>query len=89
MPDHEGNWDNSPSQYSKKENKKANNTILYRGKHLGIIREFMLQKAINGDKLTWGSNDYVCLRPITVKELERLAEEIAQGVIEDIERLIR
>lgn len=43
---------------------------------LGIMRTFIQNHAINGDRVIWGSHDVVRISP-TVKELEDLALEIA------------
>lgn len=46
-------------------------------RHLGIVREFIQHKAINGDRVEWGSDDPLQLQNVTVLDMETLATQIA------------
>jgi hypothetical protein len=61
------------------------------GNWLGAVRTWIQWNCINGDSVTWGSNDEL-RAPITVKRLEDAASEAAYAAIEpffDIEKGIR
>lgn len=47
------------------------------GQHLALVRAFIQQHAINGSDVRWGSNDILRFTGITVDDLERLAQRIA------------
>ena len=50
------------------------------GQHLAIVRAFIQHYAINGSDVRWGSNDLLRFTGITVDDLERLAQRIADAV---------
>jgi hypothetical protein len=41
------------------------------------MRDFIQRRATNGERVTWGSNDYVNFASVTVADLELLASRIA------------
>lgn len=51
------------------------------GSWLGEVRNWIQRKAFNGETVTWGSNDYLKLKPLTVSDLELLACNIASASI--------
>lgn len=54
------------------------------GEHLGIMRDFIQRKCLDGERVTWGSHDFVHFRGgVTVSDLEHLACRIAAGVLRD------
>lgn len=54
------------------------------GRWLGVMREFLQCKAINGDHLSWGSNDWVQFRSITVSDVEHLAARITYAALTEL-----
>lgn len=50
------------------------------GEHLRVVRSWMQRKALNGDRVTWSSDEFLTLRPLTVLDLEQLAQEIADAL---------
>lgn len=59
------------------------------GNWLGSIRSWIQFNAMNGSDVTWGSNEFVKLRHLTVFELECLAAQIALATLEQFkERLV-
>lgn len=51
---------------------------------LGIVRRWIQRNALNGSDVTWGSNDALRFnRSLTVKDLEELALDIAEGSPEE------
>jgi len=54
------------------------------GPHLGALRSWLQLNAHRGEHLTWGSEEIVALRPQTVRELEDLAERIANAALRDM-----
>ena len=67
------------------------------GKHLGAVRSWIQWNAVNGERVTWGSNDELRLkRPVTVAMMEEVAQRVADAVRYDldehrkyVDRLIR
>lgn len=54
------------------------------GAHYGAVRNWIQCKAVNGESVTWGSQESLQLRyPLTVKLLEDLACTIAAAAIND------
>lgn len=53
------------------------------GDWLGRAREWIQCKAMNGEQVTWGSQDYLKLKPLTVQDIELLASEIAAAAINE------
>ena len=54
------------------------------GEHYGSVRNWIQCKAVNGDRVTWGSNDPVQLSyNLTVKLLEDLSCRIAAAAVND------
>lgn len=54
------------------------------GEHFGAVRNWIQCKAVNGEDVTWGSQDLVKLRqPLTVSLLEGLACTIASAAVND------
>lgn len=55
------------------------------GRHLAVVRSWIQNNARNGDSVTWGSQEILKLRTISVREMELLAQRIADAAIEDYE----
>jgi hypothetical protein len=54
------------------------------GAHIGAIRNWIQWNCVNGDAVTWDSDDILQLRRnLTPKLLEGLAQKIADAVIDD------
>ena len=53
------------------------------GEWLGSARTWMQRKAMNGDTVTWGSEDYLKLKPLTVVEIESFAATIAAAALRE------
>jgi len=53
------------------------------GQWLGTLREWIKQKALNGEEVTWGSEQHVRLPPLTVADLEYFAAKIAAAAINE------
>lgn len=54
------------------------------GPHIGKIHSWIQWNVVNGEYVTWGSEDQAVLkRSLTVRALENLAQEIADAVIDD------
>lgn len=53
------------------------------GKWLGYLRNWIKWEAYNGDIVTWNSDEYLQLKPLTVKQMERLASYIAAEAINE------
>ena len=55
------------------------------GKHLGIVRAWMQRKCINGERVTWGSQEMLVFSGgVTVWEMEHLAQSIRNAVAEEL-----
>lgn len=62
-------------------------TLMERGgAWLGVIHSFIQRKAMNGEQVIWGSNDFLHLRDQTVLDLESLAADIAAAAILDVRK---
>lgn len=57
------------------------------GSHLGAMRSWIQWNARNGDRVTWGSDEFVELKPQTAKDLDELAQRISDAAV--TERLSR
>ena len=53
------------------------------GAHLGVVRNWIQRKAWNGENVTWGSLEYLRLHDLTVSDLEHLAQDIRDAVLEE------
>jgi hypothetical protein len=54
------------------------------GSHLGTIRSWIQWNCLNGDSVTWGSQDPLKFKgSITVKEFETLAVDIAYNIMKE------
>lgn len=57
------------------------------GMWLGVIRSWIQRKFINGDSVSWSSNEYLTpVRFFTVQELEALAQDIAETAVNEYKR---
>lgn len=54
------------------------------GPHLAVVRSWIQRKAINGETVTWGSNEFLKLRSVTAHDMDNLAQDIAEAVIKEI-----
>lgn len=55
------------------------------GKHLGVVRSWMQHSAVNGDQVTWGSNEQLKMRiNLTPDVMEHLAQDIADAVVGEV-----
>lgn len=52
------------------------------GNHLGKVRSWIQWHALNGSTVTWGSEEHLQLRPLTVSDLEKLAQDIGDGAVQ-------
>ena len=50
------------------------------GPHLAVVRNWMKWHARNGESVTWGSHELLELKTLTVRDMEELAQEIADAV---------
>lgn len=53
------------------------------GKHLAVVRSWIQRKALNGDRVTWGSNEILNM-DVTPRKLEDLALEIAKATLSEV-----
>ena len=66
----------------------AHNLMKTGGAWLGAARSFLQRKAINGERLTWGSNAPVI--GLTVQDIEQMAAFVAEAAInEHLQRQLR
>lgn len=64
----------------------TSNELLHKigGNWLGRVREFIKGRFLNGDSVTWASNDILrSPRNFTVAEMEHLASDIAESAIKE------
>ena len=55
------------------------------GKHLGVVRSWMQHSAVNGDQVTWGSNEQLKMRiNLTPQVMEMLAQDIADAAVGEV-----
>jgi len=54
------------------------------GAHLGIVRSWIQRKARNGETVIWGSDTYLELAPIAVRDMEWLAQDVRNAVIKEV-----
>ena len=55
--------------------------------HLGTVRKWIQVNCFDGDRVEWGSQDILRFRhPVTVIELETLAEQIAEDIKKESEK---
>jgi hypothetical protein len=55
------------------------------GKHLGVVRSWMQHSAVNGDQVTWGSNEQLKMRiNLTPDVMEHLAQDIANAAVGEV-----
>jgi hypothetical protein len=52
------------------------------GEWLGKVREWIQRNCVNGDSVTWGSND-ILQHVFTVRDLEELAAEVAFAALQE------
>ena len=69
------------------------NDTVQSGAHLGTMRSWIQRNAGNGETVTWGSQEFVALKPLTAHDLDRLAQDIKDAVVEEqkgtIQNIIR
>lgn len=53
------------------------------GACLGVMRSWIQSHATNGDNVDWGSDEFLRMGPLTVRELEYLAGRIAAATLEE------
>ena len=53
------------------------------GRWLGVARDWMKCTFRNGETVTWGSQEYLEGRPLTVSDVEYLAAKIAAAAMND------
>lgn len=54
------------------------------GAHLGVVRRWMQRSAVNGDTVTWGSNEELhFFSNLTPAVFEQLAQDIADAVLRE------
>lgn len=54
------------------------------GAHIGAIHNWIQWNTFNGDRVSWGSEEELKLkRNLTVRELESIAQMVADAVIDD------
>lgn len=64
------------------------NTKIQFGNHLATVRNWIQWNAINGDRVTWGSEEFLQLKPVTVLDMENLAQAIRNAVLEEVKNEI-
>jgi hypothetical protein len=66
------------------EDKISEHDIHHRGGELlGVVHEWIKFNFHNGSDVTWGSNDYLKGKTLTVREVERLAGIVATAAINE------
>jgi hypothetical protein len=58
------------------------------GAHLGAVRRWIQHSFHNGSQVTWGSMDQLAGTGLSVRKMERLAEEIKDAVLREVEKAI-
>lgn len=54
------------------------------GPHLGVVRRWIQRKAVNGDRVTWGSQEQLHFhRMLTPNDMDCLSQAIADAVLRD------
>lgn len=51
--------------------------------HLGVIRRWIQSNARNGERVIWGSNEFLELKSQSVRDMEYLAEKIADEAVKE------
>lgn len=59
------------------------------GAHLGVVRNWVKWHAKNGESVTWGSDETLEMKRLTPRDMEQLAQDIANAVKDDISERIR
>lgn len=69
-------------EIGKIENPKTSYELLREGgAWLGAVRNWIKCKCFNGEHVTWGSDDYLKMKSMTVRDFETLASVIAAAAI--------
>lgn len=55
------------------------------GAHMAIVRSFIQNHALNGSDVTWGSTDVLRFSHVCVYDLERLAQQIKDAAMRELE----
>jgi hypothetical protein len=53
------------------------------GLHLAAMRQWIQERAINGERVEWGTEQVVQLPPLSVRDLEHLACRIGAAAVND------
>ena len=56
------------------------NDTVQSGAHLGTMRSWIQRNAGNGETVTWGSQEFVALKPLTAHDLDWLAQRIKNAI---------
>jgi len=57
--------------------------VIKSGAHLGAIHSWIQREAWNGETVTWGSNEFLKLKDLTVADMEHLAQDIRDAVLKE------
>lgn len=58
------------------------------GQWLSQVRNWIQWNCLNGSSVTWGSQEYLNIKPMTVNEMEALAAEIARATLQEFEHYL-
>lgn len=64
-------------------------TAIASGDHLGEIRKWMQWRFVNGDRVTWGSEEFLSGTSLTVREMEELAQRIRDASVRELFRKLK
>lgn len=53
------------------------------GDWMGVIHSWIQRRAVNGEQVIWGSNDFLRLKDQTVLDMELLAADVAEAAIRE------
>lgn len=59
------------------------------GAHLGVVRNWLKWHAKNGETVTWGSDETLEMKRLTPRDMEQLAQDIADAVKDEISERIQ
>lgn len=51
------------------------------GAHLAVVRSWIQTNCRNGDTVHWGSEEFLESKPLTVRDMERLSQQIADATL--------
>lgn len=58
-------------------------SVIKSGAHLGVVRRWIQWNARNGSEVTWGSDETLVLQAVTTRDMENLAQQIADAAVKE------